>query len=720
MTEADAAIATALPDYDVTDELGRGGMGVVYLARHRRLERDAAIKELIGPLADDPDVRSRFLVEARALAALDHPHVVPIYDYVERDGRCIVVMEALPGGTVWNRFKEQGLTAQASIALVLATCSALEHAHQHGILHRDVKPENLLFSAGGDLKVTDFGIAKVIGGSRTMATIEGSVIGTPAYMAPEQAQGHEMGPAVDVYATACMLYEFLCGRLPFTGDTPMSLVVLRITEDPPDVRTHKPDLPAPIAEAVMRGLARDPEHRTPTAEAFGCDLAAAAVEAWGPDWLSVTGVLVQGSAAIARTATSGHTPYARPGVVPGAGASAFHTGAAGPESVVPTPPSDASPPTAPPTPGAPPPRAGTPVPGTPTAPPVVGDGTIITSGPVAPAPGAAAGNETVAPSGGTVPPPPAGASTGADLAPPPPPPPDLAKAPAAEPPAAAPAPVSVAVRPDDDERPALGFDPDAIDRSQLVALDEVVAERPTPRPALIVAVAAAVVALVLLVVASSGGSPPAAEGQGQLLSVAGTAVRDGEVIELDLTEPITVEGLQGDAVTLELHLAGQPVVVGEAPVEAGVGRVELGAKGRILAGRLDGRIEVDAADGSSYAQPIAVRSTGPWFLSAEGAGVIVVALFCIASAEAQVRRLRRGRNRARANVALVASSFVTGVCLALLTGLVGRTPMGIGAIVAVGVACVVAALAAATASTRAARARKLQRAAARTDREVAR
>src|SRR5579862_6279323 len=152
-------IVAALPDYDIGDELGRGGFGVVLAGRHRQLRRDVAIKELPTALAADPRVRARFAAEARVLAALSHPHIVPIYDYVERDGLCLLVMEKLTGGTLWEQFKTQGLTAETTCAVTMAACAALQYAHQRGILHRDVKPENLLYSADAVLKITDFGIA---------------------------------------------------------------------------------------------------------------------------------------------------------------------------------------------------------------------------------------------------------------------------------------------------------------------------------------------------------------------------------------------------------------------------------------------------------------------------------------------------------------------------------------------------------------------------------
>ena len=144
-------VEEALPSYEIGGELGRGGWGVVLSGRHRDLGRDVAIKQLPRAFAADANVRARFLAEARVLAALDHPHIVPVYDFVERDGLCLLVMERLSGGTVWSRFTEQGVSMDDACAIVLATCAALDAAHAHGVLHRDIKPENLMFTGSGTL-----------------------------------------------------------------------------------------------------------------------------------------------------------------------------------------------------------------------------------------------------------------------------------------------------------------------------------------------------------------------------------------------------------------------------------------------------------------------------------------------------------------------------------------------------------------------------------------
>jgi serine/threonine-protein kinase len=292
-------IAAALPNYEIGEQLGKGGWGVVYSGRHKQLGREVAIKQLPQGFSSDPEVRARFVAEARTLAALDHPHVVPIYDYVEHEGLCLLVMEKLSGGTVWSRFAGEGLSMEAACAAALATCAGLQGAHSHQILHRDIKPENLIFNAEGTLKVTDFGIAKMLGGTQTLATRAGEVIGTPAYMAPEQARGHEVTPATDVYAVGVMLYELLSGRRPFADeDDPLALLFKHAYDEPMPLGHAAPHVPKPLSAVVMKALAKDPADRYQGAEEMGIAVAEAATEAWGPGWLMRASLPVMAASSI--------------------------------------------------------------------------------------------------------------------------------------------------------------------------------------------------------------------------------------------------------------------------------------------------------------------------------------------------------------------------------------------------------------------------------------
>jgi tRNA A-37 threonylcarbamoyl transferase component Bud32 len=310
IAEETLRIAQVMPDYDIERELGRGGMGIVFLGRHKRLRRGAAIKELPPSFAAEPEVQERFAVEAQTLAGLAHPHIVPIFDYVERDGLCLIVMQELPGGSVWDRFTTTGLTPPTACAVVMACCAALQHAHDKGVLHLDVKPDNLMFDAESAVKVTDFGIARVITGGKTMGTVDGQVLGTPAYMSPEQARGDELTAASDVYAAGVMLYELLSGQLPWQGaETASELLRQRLTEDPIPIRDVNPAIPEPLAAVTMTSLTREVEGRYNTAEDFGVAIGQACAEAWGPGWIDHSGVAIIGSERLSMAArTTGHHP----------------------------------------------------------------------------------------------------------------------------------------------------------------------------------------------------------------------------------------------------------------------------------------------------------------------------------------------------------------------------------------------------------------------------
>ena len=311
-----------LPTYEIGGVIGRGGFGIVLEGRHRQLRREVAIKQLPEGFAAEPDVRARFLVEARLLASLDHPHIVPVHDFVEHEGMCLLVMDKLSGGNTWSRFKRSGLMQETTCAIGMAAASALHHAHGRGVLHRDVKPENLLFSAQGVMKVGDFGIAKVLDGGMTMATRQGQVLGTPSYMAPEQAMGEPVGPATDLYALGVTIYEFLSGALPFPrepGISPVAILYQRINEDPVPLAVAAPDVPGPISEVVMKALSRSPDARYESVKDFGVALAEAAGAAFGRGWLerSETTLMVGGEMAAATERHAGEaTTGSRTVVIP--------------------------------------------------------------------------------------------------------------------------------------------------------------------------------------------------------------------------------------------------------------------------------------------------------------------------------------------------------------------------------------------------------------------
>lgn len=306
-------MATALPAYEIGDELGSGAYGVVVAAVHRQLDRHVAVKQLPRAFGRDEEVRRRFLVEGRTLAAMDHPHIVPIYDFVEEDGVCMLVMERMTGGTLWSRMYEgDGLDQQTACSAAIAAASGLSYAHDRGVLHRDIKPENLMFTEDGILKVTDFGIAKVVGGGATMATKAGYTLGTPSYMAPEQAQGLELTAATDVYALGTVLYEMLAGTLPYPEvSDPVASLYQHVHEDHLPLAQVAPDVPAPIAAVVDRALARALRDRYASPRDLAEELGDAGGALWGPGWADGPGMPLRPSSGW-KVRTGGTTPSDAP------------------------------------------------------------------------------------------------------------------------------------------------------------------------------------------------------------------------------------------------------------------------------------------------------------------------------------------------------------------------------------------------------------------------
>ncbi|MEV4233721.1 protein kinase [Nocardia sp. NPDC050408] len=315
MTSETGRMRAVLPAYDIGAQVGRGGCGVVLAGTHRQLGRPVAIKQIPPQFAHDEQVRRRFVAEARLLAAIDHPHVVRVFDYIEADELCLLVMEYLPGGTVGSRFATEGYDAATAVAVGLACAAGLEAAHRHKILHRDVKPSNLMFGTGGAIKLTDFGIAKIVGGDETLVTRTGEIVGTPSYIAPEQARGQPLSPATDVYALATMLYQLLSGVLPFPpNEDHLATLFAHAFGTPIPLVEVAPGVPEPIADVVMRGLATDPADRFDTAELFGIALAELAASCWGGDWLTPVGIPVIGADTIVAAATGSSRAAGRSGV----------------------------------------------------------------------------------------------------------------------------------------------------------------------------------------------------------------------------------------------------------------------------------------------------------------------------------------------------------------------------------------------------------------------
>ncbi len=279
MNDADKALATRLSQalgssYTLEGEIGRGGMGVVFNARDERLKRQVAVKVLPPELAFREEIRLRFLREAETAARLSHPHIVPIHSVGEGpDGLVYFVMAYVDGEPLGAKLKRRGrLPPDESRRIMQETADALGAAHAFGIIHRDVKPDNILLEGSrGRVVVTDFGIAKALSSTTGGATLTatGVAIGTPHYMSPEQAAGdREIDGRSDIYSLGVVTYQMLAGELPFQAPTVPGILMKHITERAPLITDRRPEVPEDLAACVMRSLEKDPEDRWPTADAL--------------------------------------------------------------------------------------------------------------------------------------------------------------------------------------------------------------------------------------------------------------------------------------------------------------------------------------------------------------------------------------------------------------------------------------------------------------------
>lgn len=245
--------------YEIISELGRGGMAAVYRAHDPRFGRDVAIKVLPHSFTQNPNLVARFEREAQTIAALDHPAIVPVYDFGEQEGQRYLVMRLMTGGSLKGRIRANPFSIEQIIPILRRVGAALEHAHAQGVVHRDLKPDNILFDQYDDAYLADFGIAHL---SRSSMTITGARIGTPTYMSPEQLTGEvALDGRSDIYSLGIVLFEMLTGNPPFRADTPAQVMMKHVTEPVPHILDLKPDLPADVEAIISRALAKDREQR---------------------------------------------------------------------------------------------------------------------------------------------------------------------------------------------------------------------------------------------------------------------------------------------------------------------------------------------------------------------------------------------------------------------------------------------------------------------------
>ncbi|HEX7121923.1 MAG TPA: serine/threonine-protein kinase, partial [Gemmatimonadaceae bacterium] len=261
--------------YELDREIGRGGMGIVYKARDRRLKRPVAIKVLPPELAFRSEIRTRFLREAETAAQLSHPNIVPIYSVDERDGIVYFVMAFVDGENLAVRLHQQGaMPPDEARRILLEVARALAYAHERGVIHRDIKPDNILIQRDGRVMVTDFGIARAVSeGADARLTATGMAIGTPAYMSPEQSMGErEVDGRSDLYSLGVVGYQMLTGDLPFEAQSTPALLVKHISERPTPIDERRRGVPADLNRAVMLCLEKDPANRFPSAGALATAL----------------------------------------------------------------------------------------------------------------------------------------------------------------------------------------------------------------------------------------------------------------------------------------------------------------------------------------------------------------------------------------------------------------------------------------------------------------
>jgi len=274
----DDLIGKKLGAYEIIAPLGEGGMASVYQAYQASMERNVALKVLPHSLAKDPQFVARFQNEARIIAKLIHPYILPIHDYGEAEGYPYLVMPFIRSGTLGTLMQAGPFPLARARQFITQIADALDHAHSQGIIHRDLKPANILVDERGNCLLTDFGIAKLVQEGTEKITATGALIGTPAYMSPEQGRGEAVDERTDIYTLGVILYEMVTGRAPFKAETPVAVMLKHIQEAIPSPRMVNPEVPQAVEQVIIKALAKDPAERFATAGELAHALRAALPE----------------------------------------------------------------------------------------------------------------------------------------------------------------------------------------------------------------------------------------------------------------------------------------------------------------------------------------------------------------------------------------------------------------------------------------------------------
>jgi serine/threonine-protein kinase len=291
--------------YEIESAIGQGGMAMVYRARRISDGQVVALKVLREQYAQDAEFVERFQREARAVSSLTHPNMVQVYESGQAQGWHFIAMEFVEGQDLKRYIRERGpLRAAEAVRIAVAVCEVLDYAHRRGIIHRDIKPQNILLRRDGTVKVTDFGIARALASATITQT--GTVLGSVQYLSPEQARGQAVGRAADIYALSVVLFEMLTGRLPFDGDSPIAIAMAHIHDVPPSPRQFNPEIPPALEGVIMRGMAKQPHRRYASAADLASDLLGQ-TSFWseGPGGEEATRVARRGGVTSARSAPPG-------------------------------------------------------------------------------------------------------------------------------------------------------------------------------------------------------------------------------------------------------------------------------------------------------------------------------------------------------------------------------------------------------------------------------